>query len=155
MTDPRLTPTRGERNNNPGNIDYVADPARSWRGQIGIEQVPENEAYTPRFGRYDTPASGIRAMAKQLVIDNTRHGLHTIADIIGDPVWGWAPAADRNDPDAYARTVSAHSGIDPSARIDLTDPATLLAVLPGFITEENGRCLYDSEILSAAVSSAL
>jgi hypothetical protein len=154
MSDPS-TPTRGERNNNPGNIDYVANPREAWQGQIGIEIVPAGETYAPRFGLYDTAANGIRAMAKQLVIDNTRHGLKTIACIVGDPVWGWAPAADRNDPEAYAATVSARAGIDPNAPVDLTDAAQLAAVLPGFIVEENGRCLYAADVLFAAVSAAL
>ena len=150
-----ISTTRGERNNNPGNINYVAQPEEAWNGQVGLEIVPAGENYAPRFGRYDTPEHGVRAMAKQLIIDNTRHGLKTIRAIIGDPVWGWAPAADRNDPEIYAATVSRRSGIDPNTPVDLTDPDQLLAVLPGFIVEENGRCLYADDVIAAGVNSAL
>jgi hypothetical protein len=154
-TPTAISATRGERNNNPGNINYVAPPEEAWNGQVGLEIVPTGENYMPRFGRYDTPEHGIRAMAKQLIIDNTRHGLMTIATIIGDPVWGWAPAADRNDIDAYAATVVKHSSIPADQPVDLTNPAQLQALLPGFITEENGRCLYAAATLSAAVNAAL
>src|SRR4051812_46965540 len=47
---------RGIRNNNPGNIRFLP-AASAWRGQIGSDGS---------FGIYDTPANGVRAIAKQL-----------------------------------------------------------------------------------------
>ncbi|WP_347147235.1 hypothetical protein [Proteus vulgaris] len=47
---------RGERNNNPGNIDY--NPRNKWKGLVGIETGVPN----PRFCVFESPEYGIRAI---------------------------------------------------------------------------------------------
>src|SRR5690348_12867209 len=56
---------RGERNNNPGNLDY--DPAIPYKGQLGVEIVPPGYAYRARFARFDTSRNGLRALARWLM----------------------------------------------------------------------------------------
>ncbi len=155
-----MTETRGELNHNPLNLNWIA-PQHAFHGQVGIEIVPAGKTYKPRFGRYDTDFNGIRASAEQLYIDNTRHGLKTITRLVGDPVFGWAPAADRNDVAAYVKTVCTHlagylmEAVDPDAPIDLSIPHMLVGIWPGFCIEENGRCNYPTDLITAACYSAL
>jgi hypothetical protein len=52
---------RGERNNNPGNIDWNA--ANNWQGQLSLEL----EHVPPRFARFDCAENGIRALARILL----------------------------------------------------------------------------------------
>lgn len=89
--------SRGYRNNNPGNIRYIADPARAWNGQVG------NDA---GYGIYDTPANGTRALGRQLLKYASR-GLVTVRGIIST----WAPANDNNNVAAYVTDVSRSLGV--------------------------------------------
>ena len=146
-------PTRGEFNHNPLNINFMA--RRPWNGQVGIEAVMPGHSYTPRFGRYVDDFHGIRASFKQLILDNTVHGLKTITALISDPTYGWAPAADRNDDATYIETVVQHSGIPADQEIDLTHLPTAIAVWPGFCIEENGRNPYNAALIEAAARDAL
>ena len=148
-----IVPTRGERNRNPANINYMA--AKAWNGQIGIEAVPAGEHYAPRFGVYESDFFGIRAAAKQLIADNAVHRLRTIAALIGDPTWGWAPAADRNDVDAYVNAVARAVRVLPGTPIDLTTLDFLIPVLTAVIHQENGRCLYPADLIEQACRNAI
>lgn len=140
--------TRGERNNNPGNLDYIE--VGGWQGQIGRELVPEGHIFAPRFGRYDSPASGIRAIAKQLLAYQTKHGCRTPRQFVER----WAPPTE-NSTDAYVKDVAAVLGVSPDTPIDLTDAATLQVMTRAIIRHENGRCLYDADTLASACHLAL
>lgn len=140
--------TRGERNNNPGNLNYIE--VRGWQGQIGLELVPEGLSFTPRFGRYDCVANGIRAIARQLLAYQGFHGCRTPRDFVER----WAPPSE-NSTDGYVKDVAAVLGVKPDTRIDLTDPATLAVMTRAIIRHENGRCLYEATAIAAAVQSAL
>jgi hypothetical protein len=140
--------TRGERNNNPGNLNYIE--VGGWQGQLGLEEVPEGRSFTPRFGRYDSSSSGIRAIAKQLLAYQEKHGCRTPRDFVER----WAPPSE-NSTDAYAKDVAAVLGVSPETPIDLTDPATLQVMTRAIIRHENGRCLYAAATIASACQLAL
>lgn len=146
-----LTPTRGERNNNPGNLDY--EPGIPWQGQLGVEILAPAEQTAgarPRFARFDTAENGIRALVKQLLVYQTKHGCRVLRDFVAR----WAPASE-NDTDAYVADVGQWTGIAQDASVDMTDPTVAGSMARGIIRQENGRCLYDDATISAAVASAL
>jgi hypothetical protein len=141
------TPTRGERNCNPGNIDF--DPKIVWQGLLGVEIVPPGENFTPRFCRFDNPEHGIRAIARLLRSYVMHDGCKTIAQIVNR----WAPGSE-NDSAAYVTDVAARCGIDPDKPLacDTGDMADLTRAI---IEHENGRIIYDDATIAAAVASAL
>lgn len=141
-------PTRGERNNNPGNLDYIE--LRGWQGQTGLEEVPEGKSFTPRFGRYDTIENGIRGIGKQLLKYQEFHGCRTPRQFVER----WAPPTE-NSTDAYVKDVAAVLGVEPDTPIDLTDPSTLQVMTRAIIRHENGRCLYDAATIAGACQMAL
>ncbi len=143
-----VEPTRGERNNNPGNLDFVAvDP---WEGQVGLELVPEGENFTPRFGRYSSPELGLRALGRQLLAYQERHGCNTPRLIANR----WAPPVENNTT-AYAKDLAASLGVDLDTAVDLHDAATLAVAMRTIIRHENGRCIYDADLIASAGSLAL
>jgi hypothetical protein len=132
-------PTRGIVNNNPGNI---RKGATAWQGAVS--------GTDPVFVTFDTPQSGIRAMAKVLLTYQRHHGLDTLAELIER----WAPAAE-NDSFAYIDDVATRLGIDPDERLDLGNPALLAALCGAMIRHENGRQPYPAATLAAGVAAAL
>jgi hypothetical protein len=140
-------PTRGERNNNPGNINEGG----GWDGDLGLEIVPAGYDYQPRFARFDTAQNGMRAIAKQLLAYQQRHGLNTVRGMINR----WAPPSDDNDTSAYVDEVCAKVGVGPDDAIDLTDLRTIQNMVTGVIFQENGRVLYAPDLITAACQSAL
>lgn len=150
-SDTTTVPTRGERNNNPGNLDYL--PGIPWQGQLGIEILTPEEAVAgeaPRFARFDTAQNGVRALVKQLLVYQTKHACRTLSEF----VTRFAPD-NENDTAAYAEDVAQWVGISPDAVMDMTDPTTAKKAAGAFIRQENGRCIYDAATIAAAVASAL
>ncbi len=131
--------TRGIVNNNPGNI---RKNGAAWHGAVAGSD--------PTFVTFDTPADGIRAMAKVLLAYQRRHGLDTITELIER----WAPTVE-NDSFAYIDDVATRLGIDPDERIDLDDPAKLAALCGAIIRHENGAQPYADAVLAAGVDAAL
>lgn len=115
----------GIRDNNPGNLRYIADPMRAWNGQVGDNQG---------FGVYDTPADGVRAMSHQLQEDFA-NGDTTLADLITT----WAPPTENNT-GAYIDAVAGQTGLDPNAPLDLYPH--LPSVVAAIIQHENGEQPY-------------
>lgn len=127
-----LTPSTGSRggplgirDNNPGNLRYIANPARAWNGQVGDNQG---------FGVYISPELGVRAMSHQLQEDFA-NGDTTLADLITT----WAPPTENNTP-AYIAAVAAQTGLDPNAPLDLYP--NLPAIVAAIIQHENGEQPY-------------
>jgi hypothetical protein len=141
-----IEPTRGERNNNPGNMQ-----PGGWRGELGLELVPPGATFTPRFARFDTPANGVRAIAKQLLVYQQKHGLHT------PRAWAfrWAPPTDGNDSEAYAANLAAHMAVGVDQPADLTTGENLANAVFGVIRQENGRVLYETELIDAVCKLAI
>jgi hypothetical protein len=126
---------RGIRNNNPGDLDFIAPPDRPWNGQVGSDG---------RFGIYDTPANGVRAMSHQLQKDYAVVGGSTLAQLITE----WAPPTE-NDTAAYIAAVAAQTGLDPNVQLDLH--SNLPVIVTAIIQHENGEQPYAAEDLAAWV----
>ncbi len=130
---------RGIRNNNALNIER--SPFADRQGAVGDDG---------RFARFETPAAGIAAAAELLQIYQSRHGLNTIAGIIGR----WAPAGDGNDVSAYAAAVSRSTGFGVDQELNLQNPATMQAVLTAMIEHENGQQPYGDDLIAGGVAMA-
>lgn len=136
------TPTRGERNANPGNIDRVA--ATHWQGQSA------DQSGDPRFVVFDSPEWGIRAIAKELLTYQTKHACGTIREIINR----WAPPVENNTK-AYIAAVATDCGVAPDDQIAVTDPETMQRLVKAIIEHENGRVIYSDAQIADGVSRAL
>jgi hypothetical protein len=127
---------RGIRNNNPGNLEYL--PAgRAWNGQVGSDG---------RYGVYDTPANGVRALSKQLQKDFAR-GDSTLEALITE----WAPPKE-NDTASYIAAVSMQTGLGATDRLDLM--ANLMPLVAAIIQHENGEQPYSIDDLQQWVHLA-
>lgn len=131
----------GIRNNNPGNIRATNI---KWRGQVGSNKG---------FVVFDTPENGIRALAINLRNKQRLHFLNTVEKIIGDPVWGWAPATE-NDTKSYINAVARAMNVKPSQRINLEERAVVAAMTKAIIKHENGYQPYDVAMIDQQVAIA-
>ncbi|MFT0211811.1 structural protein [Pseudomonas sp. F1_0610] len=135
-------PSRGIRNNNPGNLVYNAK--NNWRGQL-----PHDPTIETRFVRFDTAFNGIRALAKLLLNYRKIHGLRTIEALVSR----FAPS-NENDTKGYARFVAEEMGISAYEPLHLDKP-TLQKLIPAIITQENGQQPYSPHLISAAIDEVL
>ncbi|MHC1788290.1 hypothetical protein [Solidesulfovibrio sp.] len=127
-------PSRGIRNQNPGNIRHSPD---KWLGE-----VPGNDK---SFKTFSDPVYGIRALAKLLLNYERKYGLNTISGIISR----WAPTVENNTA-AYIDAVAKACGVDPFQVIDVA--AYLPALVPAIIAHENGSQPYTDEQISQAIA---
>ncbi len=132
---------KGVRNNNPGNLQSTKT---QWVGQTGADG---------RFATFDTPESGIRAAAINLQAKGEKHGLNTVAGIIGDKQNGWAPP-NENDTPKYIAAVAKELGVKPDEPLDLSDPDMVNRFLGAIFTRENGKNPYTPEQMAAGVTAA-
>lgn len=114
-----LVMSRGYRNNNPGNIRYIA--RNPWRGQVADDKG---------YGIYDTKEHGTRALGKQLLV-YARRGLVTVGSIIST----WAPT-NENDTRSYIAAVSAALEVDADDTLDVR--ARLPKLARAIAKHENG-----------------
>ena len=128
--------TRGIRNNNPGNIRVSKD---QWEGATGDDGA---------FVTFDTPDSGVRALAKNLM-SYGRQGYDSIEKIINR----WAPP-NENDTQSYINSVVAATGIPATQSLDLSDPDTLSSLAQAISFHETGS-RYDPEVYQKGVARAL
>lgn len=129
---------RGERNNNPGNLNFA--------GQAGAAL----ERPGGRFARFETAFDGLRALARQLMLYAGR-GINSVEKIIST----WAPASDNNNTTAYIRAVSQRLGVDPRAALNMSDPQTMSALMSSIIQHENGRNIYSRELINKAAVAGI
>ncbi len=129
---------RGERNNNPGNIRASGAP---WQGQTGVDPAG--------FAVFDTPAHGMRALARLLQNYQTVHGLDTVRKVISR----YAPSSENNT-GAYIAAVAADLGVGPDDPVDLGNRGTLGAMVAAIVRHENGRLIYSQADIAAAVALA-
>ncbi len=130
------TPSRGLRNNNPGNLRRTDDP---WQG------LAETQTDTDFFV-FQSPIYGIRALARTLIKYQDQHGLRTIRQIIGR----WAPSAE-NDTVAYTKAVSDETGFAPNVVLDIHKYEHLKALVTAIIHFENGQQPYTSTQVDKAL----
>jgi hypothetical protein len=129
--------TRGERNNNPGNIRLSAS---NWQGKTSGSDTA--------FETFESPEKGIRALAI-LLKNYARGGCNTIRKIITR----YAPASENNTA-AYVQAVSMSVGIGPDAVLDFNDLDTLNGMVAAIIRHENGRVIYSASQITDGVSQA-
>lgn len=127
--------TRGERNNNPGNIRLVKSVA--WHGQ-------SEEQDDSAFVQFIDPVYGIRAIAR-IMRSYEREGMLTLTDAIDR----WAPPNENNSR-AYIDAVCAQCGVSASDRVDFA--AIMPQLVRAIIFHENGRCIYSDELINEGVS---
>lgn len=133
-----MTP-RGVRNRNPGNIRHSS--AR-WLGMAAKQTDPD-------FVQFTAPKWGIRALYRVLRTYQVKHGLATIAEIIGR----WAPP-NENDTGAYARAVAKACGVAPDDVIDVvTDKAMAAKLVMAIIRHENGQQPYSLSEINAGLNA--
>jgi hypothetical protein len=133
---------RGIRNNNPGNIDWIADPAKRWNGMLRKETAAEGG----RFGVFDTAANGVRAIGQEILLDD-RRGVRTVKGLISS----WAPSNENNTA-AYIDAVATSLGIKAEQTIDVRSYLPRMA--KAIIKHENsGQCPYSDEQLQRWVFS--
>jgi hypothetical protein len=133
---------RGIRNNNPGNIDWIADPAKRWNGMVRKETPAEGG----RFGVFDTAANGVRAIGRELLLDETR-GIRTVKGLIAS----WAPSNENNTA-AYIDAVASALSVKPEQVLDVRSHLPRMA--KAIIKHENsGQCPYSDEQLQKWVFS--
>lgn len=129
-----LTP-RGIRNNNPGNIEWISDPAKRWRGMV---------AKDGRYGVFDTPANGVRAIGGELRA-NFRRAENTLREIFTE----WAPPIE-NDTESYIRHAERELGVDRDTPLRASQIPAIAAVI---IQHENGVQPYAFDDVVAWVNS--
>ncbi|MEC9496071.1 lytic transglycosylase [Escherichia whittamii] len=129
---------RGERNNNPGNLNFAGQAGASLEHPGG------------RFARFETAFDGLRALARQLMLYAGR-GINSVEKIIST----WAPASDNNNTTAYIRAVSQRLGVDPRAALNMSDPQTMSALMSSIIQHENGRNIYSRELINKAAVAGI
>lgn len=135
-----MTPTRGERNKNPCNL---RDFGIVWEG---LDRPAHDEG---GYCRFISAAQGIRAGARDLHT-KWRRGLKTVRQIIS----AFAPLSE-NATGAYIIDVAARLKAAPDAVITLGDPAVLREFVTAVVFHENGRCVYSSDLVAAAIDAAL
>lgn len=129
---------RGERNNNPGNLNFA--------GQAGATL----ERPGGRFARFETAFDGLRALSRQLVLYAGR-GINSVEKMIST----WAPASDNNNTAAYIQAVSQRLGVNPQAALNINDPQTMSALMSSIIHHENGRNIYSKELIGKAAVAGI
>lgn len=127
---------RGLRNNNPLNIEAGAF-TQSQPGFAGSDG---------RFARFQTQEQGLGAANALLDTYQNKHGLNTVAGIIGR----WAPAGE-NDTRGYITSVAGRMGVDPNQPLRPEQRQTLIKAMAQF---ENGRPLPPGASAVAPVGGA-
>ncbi|WP_393950375.1 lytic transglycosylase [Kluyvera intermedia] len=129
---------RGERNNNPGNLNFA--------GQAGASL----ERPGGRFARFESSFDGLRALSRQLMLYAVR-GINSVDKIIST----WAPPTDNNNTAAYIQSVSQRLGVNPQAALNMQDPQTMSALMSSIIHHENGRNIYSKELIGKAAVAGI
>lgn len=131
-------PSRGIRNNNPGNIDY--NPSVKWKG------LDTDTPTDGRFCRFTNPQYGIRAMVRILKNYKKKYNLNTVKSIIER----WAPPHE-NDTASYVKSVSGRLNVAPNQFIQLDD-AQMLILVKAIIKHENGVQPYSDDIITLGIA---
>lgn len=124
--------TKGERNNNPGNLNL-----RDGSGKVIPWQGLSATQTDSRFAQFDDVTYGIRALHKNLMTMFGR-GLNNVQKIIT----AWAPQKDNNNTAAYIADICNRTGFAANQIIDMNDATTAAAMCNAIILHENGSNPY-------------
>ncbi|WP_140187395.1 structural protein [Providencia stuartii] len=133
-------PARGERNNNPGNIDY--NPVNKWQGQL-----PHDPAIEKRFCRFVSAEYGIRAIYKLLQTYQRKDGLNSVSAIINK----YAPPIENNT-SGYINRAAASIGVGIHDHINTVDKKTGVALATAIVSVELGYQPYSEATFEKAWS---
>ncbi|MEQ1964655.1 lytic transglycosylase [Xenorhabdus khoisanae] len=135
-------PTRGERNNNPLNMNFAKQ-----------KNAVKEEGKGARFAKFDTVYNGLERTAWQLrryfngLTDNVKR---QSVDLI---VKKWSPKEDGNDTEAYITRVAQALGVGRHDRLDLNNHNVMYALMNAMSKEEIGKGLpYDKRLVMAAIA---
>lgn len=137
--DLTATPTaRGERNNNPTNMDRGTPPI-AWQGMAA------DQSQDVRFAVFTDAEHGLRAAVLNMRTQAARHKGCTLRQLISV----WAPPSENNTA-AYILGVARQCGQSADRPIDVYDRVVMLPFLKAVITHENGRCIYPDAMIQRA-----
>lgn len=141
-TTASLGNSRGERNNNPLNMNYV-----------GQRNSVLEDGKGARFAKFNTPYDGLSATVNQLLryYDGKTTGkkLQTVEDIIKT----WAPSSDNNNTSGYINRVADELGVSPSQTLDLRDPNVMKDLMHAMSKVEIEKPLpYSDSLIMAAIN---
>ncbi|WP_272676772.1 structural protein [Providencia sp. PROV076] len=140
MSDQQRKMARGERNNNPGNIDY--NPANKWQGQLPHDPIVES-----RFCRFQSAEYGIRAIYKLLQTYQRKYGLNSVSAIINK----YAPPIENNT-SGYINRAAADIGVGINDRIDTSNKTVGIALATAIVSVELGYQPYSEAVFEKAWS---
>lgn len=110
------------------------------------------------FRRFSSPEAGAAAMAAQILRDY-RRGQTTVRSLINDPRYGWSNQWAAGNSAAstgnYISSVSRALGVGPDQQLNMTDPATLSALMMAMAKVEAGHKTYGADVFGRAAHSAL
>lgn len=120
---------RGIRDNNPLNLQPLAQG--QWSGQTGTDG---------RYATFASPEAGMAAADRNLQTYASKYGISTLSGIINR----WSPPSENNTA-AYIQTVAKDLGVDPNAKLDLSNPQVRRAVLTSMSKVELGQASPTSQ----------
>jgi|SRR5687768_8744306 len=140
--------------------DVLKDLTKSKEEGVGNKQEGKPNATNPlnltipgkvgKFQSFDNVEEGIRAASVQLdryfTGKTTGKTLQTVSDIAG--LWNNENEKGSSSKKDYVATIVKHSGLDPEAKLDLTNPSVKADLIYGMAKAE-GRSLRPSQILAA------
>ena len=143
--------TRGIRNNNPGNIEIGAP----WQGLMKPEKMTVEQRAEVRFCVFESPAYGIRAIARTLITyqDKRKAPDGSRIDTVKEIVERWAPPVENNS-GAYAAHVRKVLNVQPGDEINVHDYETMKGLVVGIILHENGVQPYTDAQIDLGLSMA-
>lgn len=124
--------------NNPGNLRPSHPP---WQGEGSVYRG---------FAVFDSMENGIRALGKQLLAYQARHGVDTVREAIER----WAPPSE-NDTESYIHFVAHVLEVGENDHIDFTDRSTLWWMALAIMEQENGTKAVSEEITDAQISAGI
>ncbi len=127
-----MTPPRGLRNCNPGNIRITKD---RWQG---LRPLQTDGA----FFQFTEMKWGYRALLRTLQNYRLRHGCMTLQQFI----YRWAPPEDNNDTSSYLRHVCQLLQVPSSYVPDIYDRDTMCALAAAISEHENGMTAVMEDI---------
>jgi len=136
-TSANIALRRGERINNPANIEKSAN---KWQG-LSADQSADN-----RFATFVSAEYGIRALVKILHTYYYTYRLNTIQKMLNR----YAPPVENNT-NAYILAVAKSVGISPSALFVFT-PANVFKLAKAIIHHEQGRVIYSDMVIQQGVN---
>lgn len=148
-------PTRGVRNNNPGNIRRV--PGVTWQGQA------KDQTADTSFVVFVSAEMGVRALIRTLLTYNKAHKLKSVRAIIGR----WAPPRGFANGRSYTQNTAAYIDavagalsralgrtINADEALDLDRAAVMRPLVEAIIAHENNGYRYPASIIDEGLRLA-